>query len=61
MRDFPGLVINDHVINRIVNANHASCERLRCVGVADCIRDRIRPGVPQPPERQRVTDKINDV
>jgi len=48
----------DDVANVIVNAITASCDRLKKLCVADCVRDRIWSAVLQPTEGQRAGNQI---
>ena len=50
------LVRFDHVARSIVNADHSIMRAAAVFGVSDSIRDGIRPGIPQPTERQRIGD-----
>jgi hypothetical protein len=34
------------------------CRNIYGISITDCVADRIRPGVPQATERQRVRDQI---
>jgi hypothetical protein len=49
----------DHVARFIVNANLAVVRPAIKLRVADCVANRIRPGVPQATERERIGNQID--
>jgi hypothetical protein len=53
------LVRFDHVASRIVNANHGIMRTAEKLGVTDCITGRIRLGILQATEWQRVANQID--
>src|SRR4029453_13793411 len=53
------LVRLDHVASFVVNANHGIVRPAIMFCVSDCIRDGIRPVMPQTTEWQHIGDEIN--
>ncbi len=53
------LVRLDHVADFIVNANHGVMLPTALLRVADCVRDGLRPGIPQPTERECIGNQID--
>jgi hypothetical protein len=50
------LVRLDQVAGFIVSANHGGVRAAAMLGEADSVADCVRPGIPQPPEGQRIGD-----
>ena len=55
------LVRFDHVASRIVNADHGMMGTAAVLRVVDCVRGRVRSGIPQTALRQHLGDKIESV
>jgi hypothetical protein len=53
------LVRLDHVASGIAKADHSIMRAAAVFGVVDCVADRVRFVIPQPPEWQRIGYQID--